>query len=416
MLYNALSILGATTTSCVTSLFVELMADGEWHWTCPRRAPRRREGFVQFNSNRVDMYCAYKGKYQWIGLKTFILLCTFLAMVGSASAWFWISSEQNWVEEEDVRNFEHLIDVMVHNDLGAIEELPIIIEAGRRKIEGGLDSFLSSGAAEGRWQLSVVDKSNEVLNLYREAMESVYEVTLRGRSLMRDMVDHNIDEMQRAFDGGKYEIVHMRLGDVREELAEAHNALETAKAKLKNAAATTDDILKLINIKLAEKVSSAEDAKQGWGAGYSTALYTFGMTVGAVAAVVAPYAIPVAYGVAAGAGLTGFYQFKDALERQNLQQRFYSEARELSIVDGKVRDAGDIIQQCVLKVIELDSAVHDAKRSTEKMTGYLRPEDAERFRTRLSDAKRNYRKLLGLYEDTVKRIQSGSFKPKRLAF
>ena len=31
----------------------------------------------------------------------------------------------------------------------------------------------------------------------------------------------------------------MRLGDVREELAEAHNALETAKAKLKNTAATT---------------------------------------------------------------------------------------------------------------------------------------------------------------------------------
>ena len=126
----------------------------------------------------------------------FILLCTFLAVVGSASAWFWSSSEQNWVEEEDVRHFKHLIDVMARNDLGAIKDMPIIIEAGRPKMEGGLDSFLSSGAAEGRWQLSVVDKSNEFLNLYREAMESVYEFTLRGRSLMRDMVDHNIDEMQ----------------------------------------------------------------------------------------------------------------------------------------------------------------------------------------------------------------------------
>ena len=140
------------------------------------------------------------------------------------------------------------------------------------------------------------------------------------------------------------------------------------------------------------------------------------MTVGAVAAVVAPYAIPVAYGAMAGAGLTGLYQIADAVERQNLQRRFYSEARELYIIDGKVRHAGDIIQQCVLRVIELDLAVHDAKRSTEKMTGHLRPEHAEKFKTRLSDAKHNYRKLLGLYEDIVKRIQSGSFKSKRLAY
>ena len=50
------------------------------------------------------------------------------------------------------------------------------------------------------------------------------------------------------------------------------------------------------------------------------------------------------------------------------------------------------------------------------MTGHLRPEQAEKFKTRLSDAKHNYRKLLGLYEDTVKRIQSGSFKSKQLAY
>lgn len=239
---------------------------------------------------------------------------------------------------------------------------------------------------------------------------------------MRDMVDHNLDEMRSAFDEGKYEIIRMRLGDVREELKEANEALETAKGKLKNTVATTDDILKLINFKLAEKVSSAENAEQGWGAGYSTALYTFGMAFGAAAAVLAPYAIPVAYGAvagaaygaAAGAGLTGFYQFKDALDRQDLQQRFRSEARELSITGGKVRNAGDIIHQCVLGVTELEAAVGSAQKSTEKMSGYLRPAHVEQFRTRLSDAKRNYRKLLGLYEDTVKSIESGSFKSKRL--
>ena len=141
-----------------------------------------------------------------------------------------------------------------------------------------------------------------MLDLYREAIESVYEFALRGRSLMRDIVNHNLDDVQRAFDERKYAIIHMRLGDVGEELTEANEALESAKAKLTNAAATTDGILKLINFMIAEKLSSAEDAKQGWGASNSTPAYAFGMAVGAAAAVLAPYAIPVAYGVAAGAG------------------------------------------------------------------------------------------------------------------
>ena len=375
----------------------------------------------------ISVYPTCNRQDDWIVLKRFVLLCAFLAVIGSASGDGWLgsrrSSEQTWVEEEDVHNFERLFDVMIGSDLGAIEELPAVIEAGRRKIEGGLGNFLSSEKADGRWRGSVVDKSYEVLNLYREAMESVYKFALRGSSLMRDMVDHNIDEMQRAFDEGKYEIIRMLLGDVREELTEANEALESAKGKLKNAVSTTDDILKLIYIKLEEKVSSAEDTKQSWGAGYSTALYTFGMTIGAAAAVLAPYAIPVAYGVAAGAaygaaagaGLTGFYQFKDALERQDLQQRFYSEARELSITGGKVRNAGDIIHQCVNEVIKLETAIGGAQRSTEKMTGFLKPTYAEQFRHRLSDAKRNYRKLLTRYEETVKSIESGSFKSKRLA-
>ena len=361
-------------------------------------------------------------------LLRFVLMCTFFAMIGPAGGDGWTdgrsSSEQTWVEEEDVRNFKRLIDVMAHDGLGAIEDLPAIIAAGTRKIEGGLDSFLSNGIAEDHWRGGVVDKSYEVLNLYREAIESVYEFALRGRSLMRDMVNQNIDEIQRAFDERRYAIIRMRLDDVREELTEANEALESAKAKLNNAAATTDDILKLINFKMAEKLRSAEDAKQGWGAGNSAAAYAFGVAVGAAAVALAPYAVPaLAYGVAAGAGygaaagvgLTGLYQFTDALDRQGLQHRFHSEAQELSATGGKVRNAGDIIHQCTLGVDELQLAVEAAQKSTRRMSGYLRPEDADMFKIRLSDAKRNYKKLLAQYEETVKSIQSGSFKSKRLA-
>lgn len=229
---------------------------------------------------------------------------------------------------------------------------------------------------------------------------------------MRDMVNQNVDDIQTAFDKGKYEIIHMRLGDVRDHLKEASKALELAKVKLKNAMSTTDDLLSLITTKLAEKVTSAEEVKEGWSPGYTTTLYTLGVAFGAAVTVLAP--VPMALGVAAGAGLTGFYQFLDAGARYNLRQRLYSEARELSAAGGKVRNVRDILEQCVLGVTELESAVDDACLSTEKMAGYLRPVDSEIFRIRLRDAKRNYQNLLALYDQTVESIQSGSIKSKRL--
>ena len=395
---------------------VRMMADRGQEGIRPRRQ-RQREGAPRVQVGRhTSVKNACVCSCGW-GLGALVLLCAVSLYISPPS------SKETWVEDEDVRSFEHLIDVMTRNDLGAIEELPIIIEAGGRKIEGGLDIFLSSGIADGDWRMSVVDKSYEVLSLYREAKESVYEVALRGRSLMQDMVDQNLDEIQRAFDEGKYEIIRMRLDDVREELTEASEALATAKVKLTNAVATTDDILKLIHLKTAEKQINAKGAKQGWGAGNSAVAYTFGMAVGAAAAVLAPYAVPLAYGVAAGAGygaaagvgLTGLYQFTDALDRQGLQQRFHSEAQELSAAGGKVKNAREIIHQCTLGVGELQLAVEAAQKSTGKMSGHLKPEDANTFKNRLSDAKRNYKKLLARYEETVKSIQSGSFKSKRLA-
>ena len=323
----------------------------------------------------------------------------------------WSLLVQCWVQDEDVHSFRHLFDMMTNDDFG--QYLPAIIEAVRHNINTELDTFLSSGMAEGRWQENVVDRAFGVLRLYREAKESVFDFVLRGRSLMRDMVNQNIDDIQTAFDQGKYEIIHMRLGDVRDHLKEASKALETAKVKLKNAMSTTDDLLSLITSKLAEKVTSAEEVKQGWSAGYTTTLYTLGVAFGAAVTVFAP--VPLAVGAAAGAGLTGFYQFLDAGAKYNLRQRLYSEAKELSAAGGKVSNIRDTLEQCVLGVTELESAVDNARMSTEKMAGYLKPEHAEFFTICLRDSKRNYQNLLFLYERTVESIQSGSMKSKRLS-
>ena len=323
----------------------------------------------------------------------------------------WSPLGQCWVAEEDVRKFSHLFNIMTSNSFGEIEDLPAIIEAARHNIEGKMDTFVSSGIAEGGWQENFIDKAFEVLRLYRDAKESVFEFVLRGRSLMRDMVNRNVDEMQRAFDRGEYEIIHMQLGDIRDHLKEADKALEDAKVKLKNAVSTTDDLFRLITTKLAEKVTSAENV-QGWSAGYTTTLYTLGIAFGAAVTVLTP--VPLAVGAAAGAGFTGFYQFMDAVETQKLRHNLDSEARELSTAGGKVRHVRDILNQCIFGVTELKLAVDEARLSTEKMTGYLRPGDAELFRICLHDAKRKYRNLLTLYEQTVESIQSGSIKPKRL--
>ena len=345
-------------------------------------------------------------------LLLFVLICTFFAMVNVG-----LAGGLTRTEEEDVRNFRRLVDVMAHDGLRVIEELPSLIAAGRRLFEDG--SRISSGTAEGHRRGSVVDKSYEVPDLYREAKDSVYKVAVRGRTLLRNMVNHNIDEMQRAFDEGKYEIIRVRLGDVREKLKEAKEALESDSVKMKftNAAKTTGDISRLIHSQMAEKLRSAKDAEQGWGAGNSAVTYTFGVVVGAGAVALAPYAVPaLAYGVAAGAGygaaagvgVTGLWQITDKLDRQGLQQRFHSEAQELSVIDGEVRYARGIIHHCAPVVEELQVGVEDAQTSTERISGYLKPTDADMFKSLLSDAKRNYKRLLVWYEEIVKSIESGS--------
>lgn len=205
-----------------------------------------------------------------------VILCAFLVVFSfRLDAADWSLFEQRWVKEEDVRKFRHLIDVMANNDFEEIGDLAAIIDAASQKIDNKLDTFLSNGIAKGRWLENVIDKASEVQHLYREAIVSVFEFALRGRSMMQDMVNHVVDDLQRAFDQGNYEIICMQLNDVRDHLTEAHKALETAKATMKNAASITDDIFKLINIKLVEKVTSAEDAKQGWSVASTAILHSF---------------------------------------------------------------------------------------------------------------------------------------------
>ena len=92
--------------------------------------------------------------------------------------------------------------------------------------------------------------------------------------------------------------------------------------------------------------------------------------------------------------MTGLWQLTDALDRQDLQQRFHSEAQGLFAIGGKVRYAEYIIHQCALGVKELQLAVEDAQKCTGRMSGYLWPADTDMFKICLSYAKHNYKKLL----------------------
>lgn len=154
----------------------------------------------------------------------------------------WSSLEKCLVEERNVHTFSHsFFDMMpnrFNNSFGEIEALPAIIHAVTASIKGKLNGFHSSDAAEGLLQ----DKALEVLHLYREATESVDEFVLCGKSLMEDMVNHYVDDIQTAFDEEKYHIIDMRLGDVGDHLTKANKTLETAKVKLKTAVSATDDL------------------------------------------------------------------------------------------------------------------------------------------------------------------------------
>ena len=113
-----------------------------------------------------------------------------------------------------------------------IEALPAIIHAAMDNIKGKLEVLC--GAGEILLQSSIVNKSFEILRLYREATESVYEVVLCGRNLMRDLVNQVVDDtVQRAFNEEKYIINRMNLSNVEDHLNVTRERLEIAKVTLK---------------------------------------------------------------------------------------------------------------------------------------------------------------------------------------
>lgn len=389
-----------------------------------RPRPRRRrehESAPRLQANRVAVNNYNFCNCRW-GVGALVLVCAvciFLPLL------FYVVSRvlcqrnglsplgKRWVEEGTVRNFSRVFDVMTSNSLGEIEALPAIIYAAMDNIkdtEGKLEDFRFGGAGEILLQNDIVNKTFEVLHLYREATESIYEFVLCGRNLMRDMVNSIVDDIQKAFDEEKYNIIRMHLGDVEKHLNEAKEKLETAQVKLKTAVSTTDALLGFIMSKVMEKKTIAEDVEQRWPAGYARIIIALGTTLGASLTVLTP--IPLVAGATAGAGLAGFYYFREELNRQNLLQRLDSEVTVLSAAGGKVSNVSDILRHCVLRIIELKSAVGEAQKSTGRMNGHLMPEDAELFRIRLRDAKVKYQNLLTLYEQIAQGILSGNIKPK----
>lgn len=124
----------------------------------------------------------------------------------------------------------------------------------------------------------------------------------------------------------KYSIIHMHLGNVEDRLNVTREKLEIAKVKLKTAVSSTDHLLEFITS--LEKITIAEEMRNEWPAHYCILIFALGATFGATIAVLTP--VPVVAGAAAGAVLTGFYHFTDALKRQDSLQRLESEVTVLS--------------------------------------------------------------------------------------
>ena len=301
----------------------------------------------------------------------------------------------------DVETLVQLFDMMENNDFGEIENLPAIIEAAIHRIEDDLDTFRSSGESEGHWRENVTRMAYEVLDQYREVNENVYKFVHHGRDLMQDMVDHELDEIQRAFNERKFDNIFELLGDISDHLREAEKPLTTVKAKLKTARSATDELFRVIMLKCSETVTSASDVKPGWSAIVNTTLYSLGIGTGTVSALMDEDVD----------SLSRVISHMDEAERQNLVQRLSSEAKGLSAVGGKVRIVTNTLNQCINEVIRLEVAVGIARVSTEKMTAN-QSVDADLFASRLRRAKRNYQKLLDQYNRVIERIESASKKSK----
>ena len=366
------------------------------------------------NGQEIDHEAARDEATTWCGLFFLIFVCGLCAAVCTAAAVSagWVPFQHStMIADEELKDFESFLGKLVSVSHGehvkAVLLIPIKLHQTRYQLDRAVDAVLKSDLAGEEWQEKIIGETRDISHLFRDAAEETFDYLVRGRTMMKYMIDLGLPSIGKAFQTGDYAIVLQVLEDMERHIKDADASITTAKGKVRDCNERSENVLESMRTKIPFLDQEAEKAGQGWSTQSKVAVY--GLAMALTAATGGALAVPLGVGVGVGAGIAAaggavgggaaaMKHWIDEAYGKELKQRLQSNAHNLKGAYNNMAVVHENLEQVSRDIRKLSIAVDDAKTSMSGLYGQLNPKKAKLFYYRLKDLSQRCNELYTLYD------------------
>ena len=321
------------------------------------------------------------------------------------------SEHSTMIADEELKDFENFLGELVSvsrvEHTKAVLLIPIKFHQARYQLDNAVDTVLKSELAREEWQEKIVGETKEISHLFRDAAEEIFDFLIRGRTMMKYMVDLGLPSIGKAFQTGDYATVLQVLEDMERHIKDADASITTAKVKVRDCNERSENVLESMQKEIPFLDQEAEKAGQGWSIQSKVAVY--GLAMALTAAAGGALAVPLGVGVGVGAGFAaaggavggGAAAMKHWIDNANgeeLKQHLHSNAHNLEGAYNNMDVVRENLEQVFMNIRKLVIAVDEAKMSMSGLYGQLNPKKAKLFYYRLKGFSQRCNELHTLYD------------------
>ena len=306
-----------------------------------------------------------------------------------------------WIADSAIKDFEVFLDELAstsrEHDMKAVVRIPIVFHQTRFRLDRAIRVILRSDFSGEAWQEVMAKDTKRISHLFRETAEETFDYLLRGRTMMKYMIDLGLPSINQAFQDGNYAIVLEVLEDMERHITDADASITTARGKLRDGIEGAENVLESVQKKIHALFQDAKEADKGWSVEAKVAVYGIVVTLSFVTGAAT---VPIAgVGAAAvGGGGTVMKQLLDNVEGAELKQQLELDAHKLEGAYDDMTVVRDNLETVSMHIRQLRIAVDNAEKSVSGLYGKLNPTKAKAFYYRLKALAQRCTELHNLYE------------------
>ena len=305
------------------------------------------------------------------------------------------------IDDSAMKDFEIFLDELAstshEHDMKAVVRIPIVFHQTRFRLDRAIRVILRSDFSGEAWQEVMARDTKRISHLFRETAEETFDYLLRGRTMMKYMIDLGLPSISQAFQDGNYAIVLEVLEDMERHITDADASITTARGKLRDGIEGAENVLESVQKKIHALFQDAKEADKGWSFEAKVAVYGIVMTLSIVTGAAT---VPIAgVGAAAvGGGGTIMKHWFDNVEGAELKQQLELDAHKLEGAYDDMTVVRDNLETVSMHIKKLRIAVDNAEKSVSGLYGKLNPTRAKAFYYRLKVLAQRCTELHNLYE------------------